>query len=380
MSYLKRSFLFFFFFVNIFFVNGLWANDVAYSFSISNKAPFEKEAVFLEVNLTQVDREKVMLFKFSLQESSNYEFHQVGFKEHEKHHDLRQEYSYLIYPKKAGEVSLKFNMIKSLTDDDKVAYSISGDRDNVKSLQKEDVVVDLKPMVLEVKSLPRGVELVGDFSLTHTLDKKETDAYDPVNLSVLLKGRGYLSPFELLKENEAYRLFTQTPKAKTFHTQGGTSTSLVWDYAISAKESFTLPKVNFKAFNPDTEEVYDLGFSSYAVKVNQVDEASLLDDVDYPTRSKGIDWKFCSWIFSYVVVFLAGLLMPRDFFKPKKNLEKSSEDILRDKIKEAKTHKSLLQVLLVENSDDLKDAIRDLESVVYNAKNISLSKIKNLII
>jgi len=374
MNYFKITFLFFFFIVNV-----LWANDVAYSFHVSNKNPYEKEAIFLEVNLTQVNHEKVMLFKFSLEESADYDFHQVGFKEHEKHHDLRQEYSYLIYPKKSGKVSLKFNMIKSLTDDDKVAYSISGDRDNVKSLQKEDIVVNLKPLLLEVKHIPSDVTLVGDFSLTHTLDKKVTDAYDPVNLQVVLKGRGYLSSFELLKENEAYRLFTQNPKVKTFHTQGGTSTSLVWDYAISAKESFTLPKVSLKAFNPDTEKVYELGFSSTAVKVNQVDVDSLLDKMDYPARAKGIDWDFWTWFFSYVVVFIAGLLMPRDLFKRKKMSEKNAEDILNEKIKLARTHKGLLQILVVENNVKFTKAIEALEGVVYNTQKVSLSKIKEMI-
>jgi len=374
MNYFKVTFLFFFFIVNV-----LWANDVAYSFHVSNKNPYEKEAIFLEVNLTQVNHEKVMLFKFSLEESADYDFHQVGFKEHEKHHDLRQEYSYLIYPKKSGKVSLKFNMIKSLTDDDKVAYSISGDRDNVKSLQKEDIVVNLKPLLLEVKHIPSDVTLVGDFSLTHTLDKKVTDAYDPVNLQVVLKGRGYLSSFELLKENEAYRLFTQNPKFKTLHTQGGTSTSLVWDYAISAKESFTLPKVSLKAFNPDTEKVYELGFSAITVKVNQVDVDSLLDKMDYPARAKGIDWDFWTWFFSYVVVFIAGLLMPRDLFKRKKMSEKNAEDILNEKIKLARTHKGLLQILVVENNVKFTKAIEALEGVVYNTQKVSLSKIKEMI-
>ena len=374
MNYFKVTLLFFFFIVNL-----LWANDVEYSFHVSNKNPYEKEAIFLEVNLTQVEHEKVMLFNFSLQESADYDFHQVGFKEREKYHDLRQEYSYLIYPKKSGEVSLKFNMIKSLTDDDKVAYSISGDRDNVKSLQKEDIVVALKPLHLEVKHIPSDVTLVGDFSLTHTLDKEETDAYDPVNLQVVLKGRGYLSSFELLKENEAYRLFTQNPKAKTFHTQGGTSTSLVWDYAISAKESFTLPTVSLKAFNPDTEKVYELGFSSYAVKVNKEDVDSLLDKVDYPARAKGIDWDFWSWFFSYVVVFVAGVLMPRGLFKRKEVLDKSAEDVLSYKIKEAKTHKALLQVLLLENNVKYSMPIKTLEEVVYNKAKKSLSQIKEML-
>ncbi|CAA6805306.1 MAG: Unknown protein [uncultured Sulfurovum sp.] len=368
-----------FFISMLFIVNILCAEDVEYAFNISNEKPYEQEAIFLEVNLTQVDVSKVMLFKFSLKESEEYEFHQIGFKEHEKYHDLRHEYGYLIYPKKSGEVFLKFSMIKSSTDDDKVAYSISGDRDNVKGLQKEDVVVELKPLLLEVKPLPKAIDLVGDFTLIHTLDKKETEAYDPVNLSVELKGEGRLFPFELLKENEAYKIFTQSPKAKIFYSQKGSSSSLRWDYAISAKESFSLPKVNLKAFNPKTQKTYDLGFPAYFIKVNKVEVASLLDKVDYPAKSKGIDWDFWSWFFSYVVVFVAGLLMPRNLFKRKKLRIENREDILNENIKLAKSHKALLRVLLVENDVRFSKAIKALEGVVYNGEKVSLSKIKELI-
>lgn len=85
-------------------------------------------------------------------------------------------------------------------------------------------------------------------------------------------------------------------------------------------------------------------------KVNKVDDTSLLDKVDYPARTKGIDWNFWSWFFSYVVVFVVGFLMPRGLFNRKEVLDKSDEDVFRHKIKEAKTHKALLQVLLLENN------------------------------
>ncbi|CAA6816513.1 MAG: Unknown protein [uncultured Sulfurovum sp.] len=354
----------------------LSANDVAYGFHISNAKPYEKEAIFLEVNLTQTEQSKVMLFKFSLKASTDYDFHQVGFKEHEKYHDLRHEYFYLIYPKKSGQVLLEFEMTKSITDDDKVAYSISGDRDNVKGLEKKDIEVALKPLVLEVKAIPKDTDLVGDFSLSSKIDKVKTKAFDPVNVKVELKGKGFLTAFELLKENKSYKLFTQNPKLKTLHTKVGSSSSLQWDYAISAKENFSLEKQILRAFNPKTQKAYELLVPGYKVEVEKVDEASLLDKEDYPSKSKGIDWTFWSWFFSYFVVFVAGFLMPRDLFKSKKITQKSAEDMLRNKISEAQTHKALLHVLLLENDKRFSKAIEALEGVVYNGEQKSLSQIK----
>ena len=357
----------------------LHANDMSYTSQVNNKTPYLNEAILLEVNLTQENHSKVMMFKFNLKASKAYEFHQVGFKDYEKYHDLRHEYKYLIYPKKAGAVSLEFELLKFITNDDKVAYAISGDRDNVKGLEKEDIVVQVEPLKLEVKALPENIDLVGDFKLIHRLDKKETDAFDPVNLKVELKGKGSVDSFELLKKSEEYRVFTQAPKVKAFPSRSGTTTTIEWDYAISAAKDFVLPKVLLKAFNPETQKVYELVLPSYAIKVNEVSKSSLLDKENSPLPSKGIDWDFWKWVFSYVFVFLAGVLMPRDLFRRKKLIEKSDEDVLVEKISAAKTHKGLLQILLLENDDRFSKAIVALEDVVYNGGKESLSKIKALI-
>jgi len=372
MKFLKYSFLF------VLFWELMYANDVEYSFHLSENAPYEKEAVFLEVNITQVDPSNVMFFKFSPKVSNEYLFHQIDFKENEKYHDLRHQYYYIIYPKKSAEVRIEFDMMKSITDDDKVAYSISGDRDNVKGLRKEDYVVALEPLVLRVKSTPKNVDIVGDFSLSYSLDKDVTKTFDPVNLKISLKGKGFLSTFDFLEKSENYKLFYQAPKFTQFHTKTGTTTSLEWDYAISAQKDFVLPKKVLTGFNPKTEKIYELVFSGFQVDVQKVTETSLLDKEDLPPKSEEIDWSSFFTFLSYVVVFLAGLLMPKElFYKRVKAL--SREEVLEEKIGRAKTHKELLETLVLENNHRFSKAIHALEGVVYNNEQKSLSEIKKMI-
>jgi len=354
-------------------------DDVAYSFHLSTTTPYQEEAVLLDVNISQLDHSKVMLFNFTLKNSKDYSFHQIGLEEREKYHDLHHEYSYLIYPKKSDKVKLEFEMVKSLTDDDKVTYSISGDRDSVKRLEKEDIEVKLKPMLLDVKALPKGVDLVGDFKLIHTLDKQETEAFNPINLKVELKGRGDVEPFELLKESKVYRLFHQAPNTKKFYTKDGVSTDIKWEYAISAKDNFMLSAIELKAFNPKNKKLYTLKIPEYKIEIDEVKEESLLDIEDVPETSKSIDWVWWRWLFSYVFVFIAGFLMPRDLFKQKKITIKSDKEILSEKIKSAKSHKELLEILLAENSSNYSKAIEALELVVYRGHKNSLSKILNMI-
>ncbi len=353
--------------------------DVAYSFHLSTTEPYEREALFLDVNISQLDHSKVMLFNFTLKNSKDYSFHQIGLEEREKYHDLRHEYSYLIYPKKSGRVKIEFDMVKSLTDDDKVTYSISGDRDSVKRLEKEDIVVSLKPILLDVKTLPKGVELVGDFKLTYTLDRQKTEAFNPINFKVKLKGRGEVEPFEILKESKSYRLFHQAPKVKKFHTKDGTTTDIEWEYAISAKKSFTLPAIELKVFNPKSKKVYSLKTPEYKIEVEKVAEESLVDSEDVPAISKAIDWEWWRWLFSYVLVFMAGFLMPRDLFRRKKLILKNDEEILAEKIRGAKSHKELLEILLAQNDSKYSKAIEALELVLYRGHKISLSKILDMI-
>ena len=353
-----------------------FANDISYDFYLSNKTPYKNEAIFLEVNITQEDDSVVMLFKFNLKKSKAYTFHQVEFNEDDKYHHLKHRYKYVIYPKQTGKIALDFEMIKSRTDDEKVAYSIAGDRDNIKDLVKQDTVVTLKPLPLEVKPLPNGTVLVGDYTLTYELDKNSTKAYDPVHLKVLLKGKGSTPPLKLLSKSKNYHLFTQVPKIKSIYSSKGSYHTVEWDYAISAKEDFVLPKVVLKAFNPQNKKSYELFLPTQAISVTQVDKESILDKEDTPSVSSS-DWSWLGQLFSYLAVFIAGFLLPRDILK--RRWSKKRLVVVKDEVVEAKTDKELLKVLLARNNMKNKKAIRLLEENIYRGKKVSLSKIKGML-
>jgi len=341
------------------------AKDIDYSFSIDNQAPYTKEPIILDVNITQLDHSKVMLFKFSPQKSDNYIFTQIYFKEDDKYHSLKHEYKYRIYPLKDGNISISFDMIKSVTTDNSVAYAISGDRDNIKSLVKTDTKEDIAPLVLNVKPTPKDTDLVGDFKLSYTIDKTTTKSYEPIYLHIELKGSGYLEPFEIINKDKKYHIFSQKPKV--------TQNSIVWDYAISAKESFVLPKVTLNCFNPKTKQSYKLTIPTKNIEVKNIDSSSIVDKENTPPPFRGIDWSWVGWLFSYIIVFLSGFFMPRDIFQKRfKRADKSFDD----KIASIKTHKELLKFLLSYNSSKYSKAIKLLERAIYNKESISLDKIK----
>ena len=362
--------------ISLAFTSFLLSSDINYTFYVDNKTPYKNEALRLDVNITQEDHSGVMLFKFNPKKNSSYDFYQISFKENEKYHALKHQYSYLIYPKTEGNVSIEFEMIKSLTDDDKVAYAISGDRDNIKGLVKKDIVVSLNPLILNVQALPLGTDLVGDYKLDYLLDRTSSQAYDPIPLSVSLKGIGMFSAFEFLPKSKKYHLFTQEPKVTAFHNRNGTQSSTTWDYAISAKESFTLEEICLKVFNPQTKKSYDLLMPSQSIEISLVDTSLLLDKVNTPsTLSLSTDWSWVAWFFSYLAVFGAGVLIPRDIWK--RNVVKK-EQTIEEKILSTTEEKELLKLLLSLNNKKYKQAILALERVLYHNEKIALDKIKKM--
>jgi len=354
----------------------IYANDISYSFHLNNKTPYRDEAIILDANITQIDHSKVMLFKFTPKKSPNYTFHQIKFKEEDKYHSLKHHYQYLIYPKKEGNVTIALELIKSLTDDDKVAYAISGDRDNVKGLVKKDIIVKINPLILDVKRPPLSTDLIGDFTLSYILDKNLTHAYEPIHLKIELKGKGVIPKIEMISKNRAYHLFAQKPKQKSFYSFNGVTSHVSWNYAISAKENFVLPKVVLKAFNPITEKSYELTLPKQTIELKAVATSSLVDTEDNPASSKKIDWSWLGWIFSYLAVFVTGVLMPKDLFKRKVLNIKNDKELLDEKIAKTKNHKELLQILISQNDLRYKEDIKILESVVYHKKKITLNTIK----
>ena len=347
-------------------VINLYAKDIEYSFHLSNKSPYIKEATILDVNLTQLDNSSVMFFKFSPKKSQDYIFKQIDFSEDEKYHALKQHYRYIIYPLKESRVDIEFDMIKSVTTDESVAYAISGDRDNIKTISTKDSRVDIAPILLNVKPLLKGTDLVGDFKLKYTIDKTKAKAYEPIYLHIELKGDGYLEPFEIIPQNKSYHIFKQKPKV--------TTDSIIWDYAISSKSDFVLPKVVLKAFNPKTKQSYILKIPSQKITVTKIEQNSIIDREDSPISSSDSNFSWLGWLLSYIVVFLSGFFMPRDIFK--RFWFKRDRDEFIDRVMATKKHKELLKILLLEDSKKYQKAIEMLEGAVYSNKKVDLDSIK----
>ena len=357
-----------------------YGGDFTYKFSLSSSAPYVKEAVIMKLDLVQTDHSKVILFKFTPKKSDDYTFHRLDMKEEDAYHAAKVHYTYLLYPKRSGEIKIHFKLIEMVTTDEKVAYSFSGDRDNVRGLNKTDIPIDLPPLKLQVKPLPKGTQLVGNFTLDYKIQKEHAEAFEPIPFTVTIKGTGYPPVMHtMIPKQEKFTLFKEAPIIHSSRSIRGTQSSVIYPYAISAGESFDLPALVIKAFDPKTRKSYELGIPKKHFVIKKPAISTLVDKTDTPKPLQN-NWGWLYNLLGCLIVFAAGFMSAKlikwgHFAKPVLH-----PDSLSEEIRHAADHKALLALLVATDSKRYKESIEKLEKHLYGKKNISLKQIKKALI
>ncbi|MEA3418352.1 MAG: hypothetical protein U9Q90_03045 [Campylobacterota bacterium] len=363
-------------FIILFSMSLVSAEDFTYKFTLDKENPYVKEPVIMTLDLVQTNHDKVMLFKFTPRQSKDYEFHRLDIKEEDAYHAAKVHYTYLIYPLRSGDINITFDLIEMVTTDEKVAFSFSGDRDNVRGLNKTDIPINLPPLKLKVKALPKGTLLVGDFALSHTIKKHEAKAHEPLSFTVTVKGKGYPPILNsIIPDKGNYTIFKEKPVVKSVKSQKGTINTVTYPIALSAKQSFELDPVKIKAFDPQREKSYELTIPGQDFAISQPDLTTLVDQIDSP-RPIHTDWSRLVTLLGYIVVFIAGFLTAKSVQWRPKMVPGTIENDLAEKIKSIDDPKELLALLMATDVKRYKAVIEKLESSLYGKKKISLSSIK----
>lgn len=355
----------------------LLAEDFSYHLSVDNHTPYPKEAIRLEFDINQTNHDKVLLFSFDILKSANYHFQRVDIKEKDDYHNHQIRYTYLLYPLKSGNIAIGFILIKKVTTDESVAYSFSGDRDNVKGLVTVDTNITIDPLKLEVQTLPPKTELVGDFTLNYKIDKHNANAYEPLPMQVTIEGKGYPPLLENILPKGDFTHFSETPKVDAIVTPKGTQSKVRYTMALSSTKSFGLDAIQLHAFNPNTHKSYTLEIPAQSFTITTPNRALLLDKTDTPKIAKE-DWSWMTTLLGYIVVFFLGFLSAT-LLKFSKKRATFQEHPYKQHIKQTTTPKALLQLLISLNTPKMTPFIEQLESVLYENKPINIEQLKQRI-
>jgi hypothetical protein len=358
----------------------VYGGDFTYKFTLSKTDPYIKEAVIMKLDLVQTDHSKVILFKFTPRKSDAYIFHRIGVKEEDAYHAAKIHYTYLFYPLKSGKVEIHFDLLEMVTTDEKVAYSFSGDRDNVRSLNKTDIPIDLPTLTLQVKPIPKGTDLVGHFTLNYKFKKDQAEAYEPIPLSITIKGDGFPPLLKhIIPTQEDVTLFEEPPVIHTVNSDRGSRSTVMYDYAISAKKSFDLPETTIHAFDPAMAKRYTLTIPQKHFEITQPKLRELLDDTDAP-EPIAHSWSWLLKLLGCLVVFSAGFLSAKLIRWHRAHYQSEGEERFREEVREAADHKVLLSLLLATDTQKYAKSIARLEQSIYGKKPVPLKAIKNALL
>jgi len=353
----------------------LSAEDFTTHIEADNHSPYVKEAVLLWVDFNQTNPEPVLLFQFKVLPSKAYRIHQIYARHDDTLHHTHHHNLYEIYPLRTGDINITFSLVKRVTNDEKVRYFASGDRDDFKKLDTTDYPVSLPPVQLHVKPLPKGTQLVGDFKLHYTLKQKKADAYEPIPLKVTITGNGYppILP-HIIKPNKAFTLFSEKPVTHIRHSQKGTHSTVIYPMAISSAHAFTLPKTVLQAFNPKTAHSYRLTIPSESIAITPVDKTTLVDNIDNP-KPLTVSWAWLYTLLGYLSAFLAGFATAW-LIKQRRKKARTQSHPLKAKIDACTDEKSLLALLMAQGDKRFESVIGKLEASLYGNRKLTLKSLK----
>jgi len=356
-------------------ISKLFTEDFTYTIKVDKEHAYLKEALFLSIDLNQTNPDIVLLFKFSILPSPDYRVVQIDESNIAELHHTQQHYLFQLYPLKTGRFPVKFKLTKRVTDEHKVAYSASGDRDDFKKLETADTHIQLPPVWLNVSPLPDHTQLIGSYHLNYHFKTHRAETYEPIPLKITIEGRGFPPLLKsIIPEGKDWTLFSQKPLLHKTLQPNGIYYRAEYDLALSGTQDFDLPEITLNGFDPKTAKHYHLTIPSQHFEIIQPKTSNLIDKVDNPPPFK-TDWRWLTTLLGYLIVFGAGFASGW-LVKWQRKVRHNHTHPLIEKIETCKEKRALLQLLLAHNAARFAGVIDKLEADLYGRGSHSLTSLK----
>lgn len=346
----------------------LYAAPATYHLDSDKTEAFIKQPVTITFTATQTDHTNVMYFFLEPEQSDKYTITLLRkvIADH-AYHSNTTTFQYVLFPLKAGSINVRFHFTVKTASDRSVAQAYVEDHDDSKSIQMESQEIPLAPLTLNVKTIEKPVDLVGDFRLAYHIENKKIHAYESADLSYTLTGTGYKIGIEKpLPAIKGVKQFSDIDTQEMKLTTKGYRQQKTYRYALSADRNFTVPSVSITAFSPSTKHYYTLVAPEANITVQPLDPQQLLDKQSAPAPTP-FDWTRVLRGLGYMFVFLLGFLTAR--LLPK-NLKRWKKETRFDDLRKAKDPKTLMTLLISRYRNDVTEPfIARLEAQTYkNAK------------
>ncbi len=280
-------------------------------------------------------------------------------------------YEYLLFAKEAGEFSIKLEPKMLFTTQSAINNVIIG-RDNVNDLETEKEIAKIDPIAINV--LQTDSPLTGQFSLHTKNDIQVASAYEPVHLEITVEGSGNLHALKDLEfDIENVDVFSDEAEKDFVLSMNGYTGSWTQRFAFVGKDDFVIPAITIDYFDPSSQKKSVLKSEAIKVQINKegIKAEDLVDKVNLPSQQ--IDLSAYVEYLYYLLTFISGFITAKLVRLPKKIKQKKEKGV---RIKQAKSAKGLLEVLMSCDKDLFSTEIEILEAAVYKGDELALSAVK----
>jgi hypothetical protein len=233
---------------------------------------------------------------------------------------------------------------------------------------------------IDVKPLPQGVNLVGDFKISATLDKNEAAANDAVNLTLRVTGSGNFEDISHLKPFiDGVNVFEEDATSKGFIENGIYRGVWQQKMAFVSDHDYTIPPIELKYFDPKSKTLKTVTTKALHVKIKgapqkkeqplKIERSS--GDQPAPVSQEGASNTTPSylWIISLVGGVVLGVLI---MLVPWKNWRKEKDFSTTLNIRD---EKSVLNFLINFMDDpEVSAMVKLLEAKLYEGKSVTIDK------
>ena len=295
-----------------------------------------------------------------------------------------QELKYVIFPQKSGKIDIPALRVDvSLLDDRDNGMSFFGPPRRVEKIYSNE-------LNLNVKNLPKNIFLIGEFTISDTIDKKVIKAGDALNFEIQIQGRGNIDDVPELTLDIPNATIYENKAVKTYDMTNGIYGGVYKkSFSIVASEDIEVPSITLKYFDIKDKTIKELKTLKYDIKVEQ--NSVLKNEVQLYKQQKSTNvevtevinvikttdnQKILYFFFGFIVsALIFGLLLYVIKLKAIKNVK---ELPLEKEVKKAKSISELLNILIsyINVDDDLDKLIYALEK----NKNEKFKEIKNNIL
>lgn len=187
-----------------------------------------------------------------------------------------QTFDVLITPRRSGVIEVSLNALVRHTTFASIENATIG-RDNVKRYDFNDETAHLP--VAKIRAEENSADLTGRITLEAKVDKSIVRAYEPVHLSLYVRGEGNLERFVPYDLNiSGVKTFAEAPLKSITPSSAGFEGEIRQEFALVPTQSFVIPPFELSVFDTKLRQMRTLSTPSIAIDVGEGYEPQMLLD------------------------------------------------------------------------------------------------------